>query len=193
MPLIELAIDFSSADSYLAFNATQALANDLAVEFHVLPYRVELSRIEQVKDHDSVAVRHQQVRIRYREMNAARYAAVQNLPPLRKDPYEDTTLALKGLVVANQAGFDIGIRFAEMIFRRYWHESLAIEERNQICSCLQDCGVDKADTRLTASNLQSVREELEEKGVMSVPMYVVKGELFQGRQHLPWIRELIAA
>lgn len=193
MPLIELAIDFSSADSYLAFNATQALVDDLAVEFHVLPYRVELSRIEQVEEHDSVSVRHQQVRNRYREMNAARYAAVQNLPPLRKDPYEDTTLALEGLVVANQAGFDVGIRFAELIFRRYWHESLDIEVRNQICSCLQECGVDGANTLLTASNLQSVRDELEEKGVMSVPMYLVKGELFQGRQHLPWIRELIAA
>ena len=193
MPLIELAIDFSSADSYLAFNATQALVDDLAVEFHVLPYRVELSRIEKVEEHDSVSVRHQQVRNRYREINAARYAAVQNLPPLRKDPYEDTTLALEGLVVANQAGFDVGIRFAEMIFRRYWHESLDIEVRDQICSCLQEAGVDEANTLLTASNLQSVRDELEEKGVMSVPMYVVKGELFQGRQHLPWIRELIAA
>ena len=193
MPLIELAIDFSSADSYLAFNATQALVVDLAVEFHVLPYRVELTRIEQAGDHDSVSVRHQQVRNRYREMNTARYAAVQNLPPLRKDPYEDTTLALEGLVVANRAGFEVGIRFAEMIFRRYWHESLDIESRNQICSCLQECGIDEANTLLTASNLQSVRDKLEEKGVMSVPMYVVKGELFQGRQHLPWIRELIAA
>ena len=192
MPLIELAIDFSSADSYLAFNATQAVVNDLAVEFHVLPYRVELSRIEQVEDHDSVAVRHQQVRNRYREMNAARYAAVQNLPPLRIDPYEDTTLALKGLVVANQAGFDVGIRFAEMIFHRYWHESLSIEDPNEICLCLDECAIDDSDKKLNAANLQSVRDELEEKGVMSVPMYVIKGELFQGRQHLPWIRELIA-
>lgn len=192
MPLIELAIDFSSADSYLAFNATRALVNDLAVEFHVLPYRVELSRIEHVGDHESVSVRHQQVRNRYREMNAARYAAVQNLPPLRTDPYEDTTLALGGLVVANQAGFDVGIRFAEMIFRRYWHESLAIDERNEIHSCLYECGIAESDSKLNDANLLSVRDELEEKGVMSVPMYVVNGELFQGRQHLPWIQELLS-
>ena len=191
MPLIELAIDFSSADSYLAFNATQAVVNDLAVEFHVLPYRVELSRIEQVEDHDSVAVRHQQVRNRYREMNAARYAAVQNLPPLRKDPYEDTTLALEGLLVANQAGFDVGIRFAELIFRRYWHESLAIDEHDKIYSCLHECGIADSDSKLNDANLQSVRDELEEKGVMSVPMYVVNGELFQGREHLPWIKEML--
>lgn len=191
MQLIELVIDFSSAESYLAFNATQALAREIDVELHVLPYRVELSRIESGREDDSVALRHQQVRNKYREMNAARYAAVQNLPPLRENPYEDTTLALKGLVVANQVGFDIGNQFAELIFHQYWHENLEIDDFEVVASNLRDIGFRDPSAELTRSKLQGVRDELESKGVMSVPMYVVQGELFQGRQHLPWIRDLV--
>ena len=40
--------------------------------------------------------------------------------------------------------------------------------------------------------LNTVRATLEAEGVFSVPMYLVEGQVFQGREHLPMIRWLLA-
>ena len=124
-------------------------------------------------------------------MNVARYARIQGLPPLRSEPYEDSTLALKGLHLANQGSFDLGVDYATRIFSGYWHEQLNIVSCEVILGCLAKVGLEVTEADLVAVDLSETRTVYESKGVMSVPMYLVKGELFQGRQHLPWIRELL--
>ena len=189
--MIQLAIDFSSADSYLALDPTSKIADEIGVELHLIPYRVELTRIDSVDENTPIATKHQYVRNLYREKNVARYAKVQDLPPLRSDPYEDTSLALNGLMLANESGFAVGSKFAELVFQRYWHENLHIENPQVIITCLNEVGVDASSVDMKEVDHRVLREEYREKGVMGVPMYLVKGEVFQGRQHLPWIRELL--
>jgi 2-hydroxychromene-2-carboxylate isomerase len=43
------------------------------------------------------------------------------------------------------------------------------------------------------ADLERICREAEEKGVFGVPSFIVDGELFWGREHLPDIRERLAA
>ncbi|MCY4655255.1 MAG: DsbA family protein [Gammaproteobacteria bacterium] len=192
MSVVELAIDFSSADSYLAFGPTLDLVCDIDAELCLHPFRVELTRIDHVDENSSVEMRHQFVRNSYRELNVVRYARVQKLPPLRTNPYEDTSTALKGLALANKSDSTLGVLYAERIFLSYWHDSkFDIEDTECVLECLEEVGVSATSNQLAQTDLTLIREELQGKGVIGVPMYLVKGEVFQGRQHLPWIRELL--
>jgi 2-hydroxychromene-2-carboxylate isomerase len=44
-----------------------------------------------------------------------------------------------------------------------------------------------------SAELQRRCREAEEKGVFGVPSFIVDGELFWGREHLPDIRDMLAA
>ena len=191
VPSLELAVDFTSADSYLALQPTRALCQDLKVRLKLVPFRVELTKISEMKEGSPVSLRHQYVRNTYRELNAARYAKVQNLPDLRSDPYENSTSALKGLVIANHKSFSVGFQYAADVFRQYWHEGLNLEDEDVLLSCLQKHGISANVQTLDNIDLDTIREEYQERGVMSVPMYLLQGQLFHGREHLPWISELM--
>ena len=42
------------------------------------------------------------------------------------------------------------------------------------------------------AELDSLRTVLEAEGVFNAPMYLVEGQTFQGREHLPMIRWLLS-
>ena len=188
--MIELAIDFTSVQSYLALGPTVALAEELDAPLTLLPYRVPVTRrTQRTPGEETVKERHARVRAEYTAADIVRYARVQGIELAARAEDVDSTIALSGLLWANRE--DRGIEYAQAVFREFWQGTLALDGAEAIANVLDACGAPGFDGKAAIAALEKVRDALAEKGVFTVPMYVVEGQAFLGRQHLPMIRWLL--
>lgn len=188
--MILLALDFTSASSYLALNPAVAIAEEIGVELQLQPFRVPQSLPPAKVRNESDAERHQRIRAEYRAVDVQRYAETQGIR-LARSPYGiDPILAHAALLEANANG--VGVEFAFCVFERFWEEELDIEDSDVIRNVLQDFDLKfKAPIDRLEEELTRVRSALEEQEIYSVPTFLVKGERFIGRQHLPMIRSIL--
>jgi 2-hydroxychromene-2-carboxylate isomerase len=110
----------------------------------------------------------------------------------------DSTLAAIGMLYAKRQGNEVLRRYHDLTFERFWKRKLDIEDPGVIHAVLEEAGADMAG--FSAYLAGEGREELERicraaeaSGVFGVPSFVVNGELFWGREHLPDIRVMLAA
>ena len=110
----------------------------------------------------------------------------------------DSTIALCGMLYAKRQGHAVFRRYNDAVFERFWKRELDIENPNVIGAVLTGAGADAAG--FPAYFAEEGRQELERicraaetVGVFGVPSFVLDGELFWGREHLPDIRELLSA
>ena len=188
--MILLAIDFTSVSSYLAIGPAIALAEELGTPLELLPFRVPQARTPERVPNEDAAQRHARVRAEYRQMDAERYARIQGIK-LAVSPTEvDPSSAHGFLLVANDAG--VGTEFASVVFERFWNGTLALESSTTVRAILEELG---AETKVSPEQLQDrlerVRSRLIDQEVYSVPTFLVNGERFIGRQHLPMIRWML--
>lgn len=185
--MIELILDFVSINSYLALNPAKRLADDLGVELKLTPFRStsELGSIAQSLDLD-VAERHRRVRAEYKQLDAMRYAAVQDLKIAIEGDDCDSSVALRGLLAAQTE--NKGFEYASTVFKKYWAGELDLDSPSAIRVVLQEVGIREFNDSDARWNLESIRVELDEREVSSVPTFWVEGERYLGRQHLPMIR-----
>ena len=108
----------------------------------------------------------------------------------------DSSLAGAGMLYAKRAGVDVFRRYNDRVFERFWKRELDIEDVAIIAAVLTEAGANGA---AFPSHEQACRDEVaaisrtaEAAGVFGVPTFVVDGELFWGREHLPEIREMLA-
>ena len=110
----------------------------------------------------------------------------------------DSTLALRGMMYAKREGPTVLRRYHDTVFERFWKRELDIEDPGVISMVLAGTGANT--TGLPTYLAGQSREELENicraaeaMGVFGVPTFVLSGELFWGREHLPDIREMLGA
>jgi 2-hydroxychromene-2-carboxylate isomerase len=89
-------------------------------------------------------------------------------------------------------------RYHDTIFERFWKRELDIENVGVIGGVLAEAGSDPAgfpdySAGPGRAELESVCRAAEAIGVFGVPSFVLDGELFCGREHLPDIREMLGA
>lgn len=186
--MIELVMDFVSVNAYLALQPAKALADELSVELKLTPLRTpsELQSQESPSVNETVGERHRRVRAAYTRMDALRYADVQGLP-IAIDGYDvDSTVALHGLLAANEAG--VGFEYASKLFRAYWSGEISIDSEHDVASVLDSSGVGDFNSVDWVEQLVTLREDALSRGVFAVPLFIVAGEKYLGRQHLPMIR-----
>ena len=189
--MILLALDFTSASSYLALGPAVALAEEIGVELLLQPFRVPQVPTPTTVQKESVAERHQRIRAEYRSADLERYAEVQGIR-LEIAPYGiDPTLAHGALLVANERG--VGIEFARRVFSGFWEGKLDIESSIEIRKVLQGLDIEfNASMDSLHAQLNEVRSTLEDQEIYSVPTFLVDGERFIGRQHFPMIRSMLS-
>jgi 2-hydroxychromene-2-carboxylate isomerase len=110
----------------------------------------------------------------------------------------DSNLAACGMLYAKRQGDAVLRRYHDMIFERFWKRELDIEDPAVVGAALAAAGADTAG--FAAYFAGEGRQEVdricraaEAIGVFGVPSFVVDGELFWGREHLPDIRAMLAA
>ena len=186
--MIELVIDFVSLQSYLALRPTKALTEELGVSLRLTPLSTSpASRPpSDTEEEESIAVRHQRVKANYSRMDAERYARVQGLPLTRTEVDADSSLALMGLLAANE--IERGFEYADQVYISYWSNELDIQSLDSIQELLSEVGVSDFDPANYTEQLASIRQHCSERQLFQTPMYWIDGERYQSRSHLPLIK-----
>lgn len=195
---IDVHTDVKSPYAYLALAPARTLERDFRVTLNWLPYTLRipdfLGSAEVDSDGRVVAENrspHQWRRVRYSYMDVRRYANLRGLTIRGPRKIWDSSLAHAGLLYARDRGaLDA---YLDMVYERFWKRALDIEDMATVAAVLEEAGADAAafpawaerEGRAEHDRLQRAAEEA---GVFGVPTYIVDGEVFWGREHLPMIR-----
>jgi 2-hydroxychromene-2-carboxylate isomerase len=196
--------DYKSPYAYLAKDLAYELERELPVRLEWLPYVLDIpsflgsARLDaggKVLEEDRTA--HQWRRVRYSYMDCRRQARKRGLVIRGPQKIWDSALAAAGMLYARRAGDAVFRRYHDMVFERFWRRELDIEDAAVIGAVLTEAGADGAafpgQAQTGRDEVAAISRAAEEMGVFGVPTFVVDGEIFWGREHLPDIREMLAA
>lgn len=190
---MQLYIDFKCPSSYLALRPTLALSEQLGVPIGWHPMRSYQSPLMDEKPHEEVGQRHRRVRALARQKTHQLYAQVQNLSLNFRNPPTNTDMALAALCLLGDDGSD-PLPFITAAFEAYWTGDADLNDARSVAALsgapdLQNG--DDSDGDGARARFEAALSEAEEKGIFTSPTYVVSEQIFVGREHLPWIRELL--
>lgn len=196
---LSVAIDFKSPNAYLAIGPTCALAEELGVGVDWQPFLVSPSKNHRhgSGSNDDRGARHRRFRADYIEHDVMRYAADRGLVIRGLHRQTDSSLAAMGLLWIRRERAPLARVYVQRVFERYWREELNIEDESAICALLVEIDAPVAGFAAFArgegrAELERARSELINAGIFEVPTYLLNGEVYVGRQHLPLIHTLLS-
>ncbi len=197
-------IDYKSPYAYLAKDLVYELERDLPVRIDWRPYDLPIADFlgsARVDDSGRVIEEnrnaHQWRRVRYSYMDCRRQARKRGLIIRGTQKIWDSRIALCGMLHAKRQG-DAVRRYHDIVFARFWKRELDIEDPAVIATVLAEAGAEVADFPAYLAGegrgeLAAICRDAEEKGVFGVPSFILDGELYWGREHLPDIRAMLGA
>ena len=131
--------------------------------------------------------------MRYAYRDAKRTARHRGL--VLKGPLKvwNSSLAGIGMQWAKTAGRECLKRYSFTVFDRFWRRELDIEDPAVIEALLDESGVATPGFRgylegEGRAEHDALQAQLLPAGVFGVPTYVIDGQPFFGREHLPYVR-----
>jgi 2-hydroxychromene-2-carboxylate isomerase len=202
---VSVYVDYKSPYAYLAKDLAYELARDFPVRLDWQPYVLDIpsflgsARLDEsgrVVEENRNA--HQWRRVKYSYLDCRRQARKRGLVIRGPQKIWNSQIALIGMLYAKRQGEAVLRRYHDITFERFWKRELDIEDPAVVTAVVAEAGADTAgfESYLAgegAAELQRLCREAEEKGVFGVPSFILDGELFWGREHLPDIRDLLAA
>ncbi len=197
-------IDYKSPYAYLAKDLVYELERDLPVRIDWRPYDLNLAEFmgsARVDDSGRVLeenrTAHQWRRVRYSYMDFRRQARKRSLVIRGTQKIWDSRIALYGMLYAKRRSDAVLRRYHDIVFERFWKRELDIENPAVIAAVLTEAGADAAEfpaylAQEGPDRLAAICRDAEAKGVFGVPSFLIDGELYWGREHLPDIRALLA-
>jgi 2-hydroxychromene-2-carboxylate isomerase len=205
MRTITVYSDYKSPYAYLAKDPAYELARETGAKLQWRPYTLEIpaflgsARLDAggkvIEDGRNA---HQWRRVKYSYMDCRRQARKRGLVIRGPQKIWDSTLAAAGLLYAKRQGEAVLRRYHDMTFERFWKRELDIEDAKIIAAVLAEADADTAglaDYLLDEGprEVRQISRAAEDAGIFGVPTFVVGGEQFWGREHLPDIREMLLA
>ena len=200
MKSLEVYIDYKSPYAFIAKDPTYALEAEFGVEIDWYPLTLNIgSYLGTARTGKSGKVvennrsPRQWAAVKYAYMDARRYASLRGLTLRGTQKIWDSSIAAIGLLWAKSASHDGLKRYTDIVYQRFWQRELDIEDPAVICDVLDEAGVacEGFDDYLAGSGRRE-HDELQElildKGYFGVPTYVIDGEAYFGREHLPRVR-----
>lgn len=198
-PLI-VYMDYKSPYAFLALEPTYQLEDDFGIEIDWRHLTLDIGSFLGTAKADakgrvleSNRSKEQWSWVRYAYRDAKRTARHRGL--VLKGPLKvwDSSLAGIGMQWAKAAGRECLKRYSRTVYDRFWRRELDIEDPAVIEALLDESGVAtqgfggylEGEGRAEHDALQA---QLLPAGVFGVPTYVVDGEPFFGREHLPLVR-----
>jgi 2-hydroxychromene-2-carboxylate isomerase len=194
---LSIVIDFNHPRAYLAVVPTRALAERLGVAVDWQPFLASPRKDQSPGPaSNDRGARHRRLSADYFERDVMRYAADRGLALRGLHRKTDSSLAAIGLLWTRRAAAPLAGTYVERVFEGYWREELDIENEAALRALLGKIG---APTKGFASfttgegrtELETVQAQLTSAGVFDVPTYLLNGEIYVGRQHLPLIAALL--
>jgi 2-hydroxychromene-2-carboxylate isomerase len=203
-PAVTVYTDYKSPYAYLANDPAYQLERDAGVRLHWRPYILDIpSYLGSAKVDAAGNViedarnAHQWRRVRYSYMDCRRQASKRGLTIRGTQKIWDSTLAAAGMLWAQRAGDPVFRRYHDAVFERFWRRALDIENLEAIVAVLSNAGASASGFEREADALReevgAISRAAEAQGVFGVPTFVVAGEVFWGREHLPDIRDILVA
>lgn len=196
-------IDYKSPYAYLAKDMTYDLESRFDVEIDWRPYILDIPAYLGAAERDDAGEvisedrnAHQWRRVKYSYMDCRRYANRLGLTIRGTRKIFDSRLAALGMLHAKAEG--VFRAYNDLVFERFWKRELDIENMSEMIAVLEEIGADTAAFSKYVDGdgyreLEAIQTEAEAMGVFGVPGYVVDGEFFWGREHLPLIEEGLTA
>ncbi|MDE0422539.1 MAG: DsbA family protein [Gammaproteobacteria bacterium] len=189
--MIGFAFDYISTASLLAFAPTCALADELGVgiEWLPVPGNARPAAVGAKRGDESVSERHSRVRAEYVAMDVARYARWQGIEINRDANGVDSALACAGGLWADRHG--VARAYHHQVFTDFWAGRLDIEDVATLGAVLGGLGAPGFDGEGFEAPLAAYKASVDDRGVHTLPAYLVEEQVFVGRAHLPMIRWLL--
>lgn len=192
--------DYKSPYAYLAKDLVYELERDVPVRVEWRPYVLDIplylgsARVDaQGTVLEESRNAHQWRRVRYSYMDCRREARKRGLTIRGTQKIWDSTLAAAGMLYAQHAGDAVFRRYHDIVFERFWQRALDIEDVAALGAVLDEAGADGAGFAAYApagrSDVAAICRDAEAQGVFGVPSFLLGGELFWGREHLPELRD----
>jgi len=195
--------DYKSPYAYLAKDLAYELERDFPVRVDWLPYTLDIPSFlgsarldESGRVIEEARNAHQWRRVRYSYMDCRRQARKRGLVIRGPQKIWDSTIASRGMLYAKRQGDAVFRDYHDAVFERFWKRELDIEDPAVVTAVLAQAGADTAGfpAHLVGEGrqeLERVCRDAEVIGVFGVPTFVLGGELFWGREHLPDIRAML--
>ncbi len=201
---IAVYTDYKSPYAFLAKDPTYALERDFPVRLEILPYILDIpsylgsatvDAFGQVLDENRNA--HQWRRVRYSYMDCRRQARKVGLTIRGTQKIWDSSLAAAGMLFAKRNGPAVFRRYHDAVFARFWRRELDIEQPEVIAAVLTEMGADGNAFPAWApdgiAEVAAISRAAEAIGVFGVTTFVLDGEIFWGREHIPDLRAMLAS
>ncbi len=198
-----LYIDFKSPYAYLAKDPAYALEDELGIEIDWRPLTLDIpsylgsARLDATgKVAESNRTPQQWSGVKYAYRDARRYASLRGLTIRGTTKIWDSSLAGIAMQWAKMQDRKILRGYIDRVYERFWKRELDIEDPQVVEDVLAEAGADL--TGFTAYHTGEGRAandrfqlQIFEAGIFGVPSFIVDGEMFFGREHLPRIRWLL--
>ncbi|MEL0065543.1 MAG: DsbA family protein [Gammaproteobacteria bacterium] len=197
---LKVYIDYKSPYAFIAKDPTYQLEQEFGIEIDWYPLTLNIgSYLGTAKKDDSGKVTEstrspkQWLAVKYAYRDARRYAELRGLTLKGTQKIWDSSLAAIGLLWAKQQGHDELKRYTDITYERFWKRELDIEDPEVIIAQLTEAGCETGGfLEYLAGEGRDVHDRLQEEvldaGYYGVPTYVIDGEVYFGRQHLPRVR-----
>lgn len=200
-PLI-VYLDFKSPYAYLAKDPTRQLEQDYGIAIDWRPLTLNIPSYlgsAKVNDAGKVVEENRTPRqwqgVRHAYMDAKRYARLKDIVLYGPKKIWDSSLAGIGMLWT-RTDRNVQQRYMDLVYERFWRRELDIEDAQVIAAAVAEAGGDDAGylAYLAGEGRQrhdELQAELHPAGIFGVPTYVIDGEIFFGREHLPMVRWLL--
>jgi 2-hydroxychromene-2-carboxylate isomerase len=196
-------IDFKSPYAYLAKDPSWALGDELRLDIDWRPFTLDIpSYLGSARlDKENRVVESQRTETQWRAVKSA-YADVRRYGSLRKIVVRGTTkiwdssLAAIGMLWAKRHGSTVLRAYMGVTYERFWKRDLDIEDVSVIEGVLRETGANTEKFREYASGEgrelhDYIQRAAFDAGIFGVPTFIVDGEMFFGREHLPRIKWIL--
>lgn len=191
--------DFKDAASYLALAPTRLLIEQAGVRSRWYPFIGNPLRAPLPPGADADrGTLHRYYRSSYSALELRRYADACGLPARHFSGdglYRQSSgeLAAMGFNWATGAGPDAARGYLDRVFEDYWDGDLDIDSLLDVQQALVASGADADGFDLYCQGegieeLFSQRQDAIAAGGFATPGYLLNGEVFIGRQHLPYLK-----
>ncbi|MEM9621905.1 MAG: DsbA family protein [Pseudomonadota bacterium] len=187
--MIKIYLDFKSPAAYLALQPTLELLARHSVTVQWIPFKGPAFNVPAPQAEEDKGTRHRRIRAEARRDTHLLYAHHQALPMHFQQAPKGSDLAL-AVIMAIQGD---PLPFIRAAFTAYWEHGQDLEAPDIVRPLLEQAQL--APDLLARINpdalLTTARKLAEADGVVDTPAYVIDGQLFIGREHFPWLEEML--
>ncbi len=191
MTALTAYIDFKSAESYLAFHRTITIAKENNLEIIWSPFLTNNRIQPSFKNNETKGETHLRIREEHKRLLNLKYAKILGLPMRYPTNGNESDLALSILPKIIEDKED----YIALAFQYFWVENRNLNDKSNVIELLEESKKDTKfldDIKGLIHALIITTDQAKESGIIATPTYELQGELFLGREHLPWIKEQLS-